>query len=68
MGNYFSWIYCEESNNRFVLVRSHYRVKNGKLELVHALHIVQVCEVRLDEASARLHIALFKSHGSIHSV
>ena len=33
-----------------------------------SLHIVQVCEVRLDEASARLHIALFKSHGSIHSV
>ena len=38
MGNYFSWIYCEESNNRFVLVRSHYRVKNGKLELVHAYY------------------------------
>ena len=32
------------------------------------LHIVQVREVRRNEASARLHIALFKSHGSIHSV
>ena len=33
-----------------------------------SLHIVQVREVRLDEASARLHIALFKSQSCIHSV
>ena len=32
------------------------------------LHIVQVREVRRNEASARLHIALFKSHRCIHSV
>ena len=33
-----------------------------------SLHIVQVREVRRNEASARLHIALFKSHRCIHSV
>ena len=33
-----------------------------------SLHIVQVCEVRRNEASARLHIALFKSQSCIHSV
>lgn len=33
-----------------------------------SLHIVQVREVRRNEASARLHIALFKSQCCIHSV
>ena len=33
-----------------------------------SLHIVQVREVRRNEASARLHIALFKSQSCIHSV
>lgn len=32
------WIYCQDSNNKFVLVRSHYRLKNRKLEFIHAYY------------------------------
>lgn len=31
-------IYREESNDKFVLVRPHYRVRNGKLHIVRAYY------------------------------
>lgn len=33
-----SVIYCEDSSNKSVPVRSHRRLKNGRLELVHAYY------------------------------
>ncbi|WP_353122450.1 hypothetical protein [Dysgonomonas capnocytophagoides] len=37
MNNVFSLIYCHDSSSKLVFVRSHYRLENGKIELVQAI-------------------------------